>query len=247
MATSFPSFPLLPKELRLAIWNLALEPRIVELCFEVADKEDAESYGKEGGVQNEDLGNEEHAEEAEKDGQHEEPEIGQDSDFVVEKDGGSKYHRDEEGSHVKDDFRVETVTRDLDEDEGRKRNRRHEHVHLDIANAVREAGCEDVDNSSETSEPTYSRALAPGQFYSPSPLPSLLRVNGEARSVALAAALKGFPVPANKEDVCYNSEIDILYFPAGCWQENIMGFEQAISEEVKGSIRKIALGEFEAY
>jgi len=119
-------------------------------------------------------------------------------------------------------------------------------MYLDIANPDREAGIEDTDNTSETSEtsePTYSRAFAPGQFYSPSPLPSLLRVNSEARSVALAAALKGFPVPANQEDVYYNPEIDILYFPAGCWQEDITGFEQAISGDVKGSIKRIALGE----
>lgn len=68
-------------------------------------------------------------------------------------------------------------------------------------------------------------------------------MNSEARSVALAAALKGFPVPANQEDVYYNPEIDILYFPAGCWQEDITGFEQAISGDVKGSIKRIALGE----
>jgi len=205
MATSFPSFPLLPKELRLAIWKLALEPRIVELCFEVADEEDKKGNEREGEGHNEKLGNEEH--------------------------GNANEEEDQ---------------RDESEDEGGTRDRQHDDVSLDIANPDREAGIEDADNTSETSEtsePTYSRAFAPGQFYSPSPLPSLLRVNSEARSVALAAALKGFPVPANQEDVYYNPEIDILYFPAGCWQEDITGFEQAISGDVKGSIKRIALGE----
>ncbi|PVH78653.1 hypothetical protein DL98DRAFT_516667 [Cadophora sp. DSE1049] len=250
MATSFPSFPLLPKELRLAIWNLALEPRIVELCFDVLDQAD-EGAGS---------GNEE---EVEGEDQYEEPRNEQDGPFVVKEDNAVEENENEdedeeqakEKSEVKDDSHVEIDTRDVKDDgddenadveEGRNSNRRHEDVSLDVANHDRDTAIDDVDNISETSEHTYSRALGSGQFYSPSPLPSLLRVNSEARSAALAAALNGLPVASNQEDVYYNPEIDILYFPAGCWQEDIMGFEQAISEEVKESIRRIALGESES-
>lgn len=74
MATSFPSFPLLPKELRLAIWKLALEPRIVELCFEVADEEDKKGNEREGEGHNEKLGNEEHGNANEEEDQRDESE-----------------------------------------------------------------------------------------------------------------------------------------------------------------------------
>ncbi|KAH7393387.1 hypothetical protein BKA64DRAFT_746456 [Cadophora sp. MPI-SDFR-AT-0126] len=208
MATSFPSFPLLPKELRLTIWNLALEPRIVELCFEVFDEEDEE--GNENSAQYDEPANE--------------------NPSIVQKDNGVKENQDEDDDE------------NADEDEGRDKNQQNEADSLEFDDNILTA-TDNTDSISETPDPTYSRALGPGQFYSPSPLPSLLHVNSEARSVALAAALKGFPVPSNQEDVYYNPEIDILYFPAGCWQEDIMGFEQAVSQEVKRKIRRIALEE----
>lgn len=98
----------------------------------------------------------------------------------------------------------------------------------------------------------------PGYFYSPSPLPSLLRVNAEARSIALAASLPSFPVrmvegaesvdgdesvKAVKQDVFYNPEIDTLYFPAWCWPNDVLGFEVLVGERVKGAVRRIAVGE----
>ncbi|KAK0099916.1 hypothetical protein ONS96_007864 [Cadophora gregata f. sp. sojae] len=221
MATSFPSFPLLPKELRLTIWNLALVPRIVDLCFDALHEADENKNEKEDQDQKQPSDIEAGNEIAE---QEEDLKIKQDSPWAARDDNGMKEDRD-----------------DQIDDKDKDKDKQNEEGSLDLTTEGDTVN-DGADDTSETSEPAYfPPPLGPGQFYSSSPLPSLLRVNSEARSVALAASLKGFPVPSNQQDVYYNPEIDILFFPAGCWQEDIIGFEQVVSEKVKGSIRRIAL------
>ncbi|KAH9215751.1 hypothetical protein DL95DRAFT_388375 [Leptodontidium sp. 2 PMI_412] len=200
MADSFTLFPLLPKELRLAIWNLALEPRIVELCF-YEDGRDGDENENEDGNEAEDLVNE----------------------------GGDLSGVRKEGRDIENG----TEHEDKDQEAG--------------SQETNNENDNDDDNNSETtsddskSNTTHTPVPKRGQFYSPSPLPALLRVNSEARSIAVAASLPGFPVESNKEDVYYNPEIDILYFPAWCWQHDVMGFEEVVGEEVKGRIRRVAV------
>ncbi|KAH7321716.1 hypothetical protein BKA65DRAFT_540888 [Rhexocercosporidium sp. MPI-PUGE-AT-0058] len=200
MTDLFPLFPLLPKELRLAIWNLALESRIVELCFQVWDEEWETGDGNEDGSETE--------------------------------NGELEHKRDDPPGVIKE-------AGDVDEDEDEDQEAETEATNKENDNDNDNNSDGDSDSESETSH----TPLKPGHFYSPTALPSLLRVNSEARSVALAASLPGFPMSSNKEDeyVYYNPEIDILFFPAWCWQHDISGFEERVGKEVKGRIRRVAL------
>jgi len=103
----------------------------------------------------------------------------------------------------------------------------------------------------QKNDPGYDEVLdvtdtgPPADLYSPTPLPALLTVNRESRSVVIKASLPDFPTPDNAQRIFYNSEIDILYFPAWCWRRNISIFEEAVPDESKSRIKRIALGELQ--
>lgn len=78
-------------------------------------------------------------------------------------------------------------------------------------------------------------------FYSPTPLPAVLSTSHESRNTALKYYPLSFPNSSNPPQIRYNPSVDILYFPAWCWQYNILAFEKATSREVKDSIQRVAI------
>ena len=75
----------------------------------------------------------------------------------------------------------------------------------------------------------------PDAFYSPSALPAVLHVNQESRGIALKNYTSSFPT------IYFNSSIDMLFFPAWCFQYHIDDFEASTSTGTKNSIQRIAL------
>jgi hypothetical protein len=84
-----------------------------------------------------------------------------------------------------------------------------------------------------------SKSSAP--FYSPTALPTLLHVSRESRYIALKNYDLSFPNSGHPAIIYYNPSIDILYFPAWCFEYNIGHFELATSLEARGKIKRLAI------
>jgi len=94
-------------------------------------------------------------------------------------------------------------------------------------------------NDSEESDDEAS--LNPNPFYSPTAIPSILHTNHESRSAALEHYIPSFAHSKYPATILYNSQVDILYFPAWCFQYNISQFEERVSDDVKDKIKKVAI------
>jgi hypothetical protein len=78
-------------------------------------------------------------------------------------------------------------------------------------------------------------------FYSPTALPVILRINQESRVIALENYLLSFPNSSHPAQIYYNPAVDILYFPAWCFQYDIGHFETETPASIKDTIRRIAI------
>jgi hypothetical protein len=78
-------------------------------------------------------------------------------------------------------------------------------------------------------------------FYSPTALPVILRINQESRVIALENYTLSFPNSTHSAQIYHNSSVDILYFPAWCFQYSIGHFERAIPASIKDTICRIAI------
>jgi hypothetical protein len=78
-------------------------------------------------------------------------------------------------------------------------------------------------------------------FYSPTAIPVILHINKESRIIALENYLLSFPNGAEPAQIYYNPTVDILYFPAWCFQYDISHFESVTPSSVKDTIRRIAI------
>lgn len=80
-------------------------------------------------------------------------------------------------------------------------------------------------------------------FYSPTKVPVLLQpTNRECRSVALQHYTLSFPNLNGPHPgrIWFNSHLDALYFPAWCFQYDLLHFERGSSPETKNNIQKLA-------
>jgi 2EXR family len=80
-----------------------------------------------------------------------------------------------------------------------------------------------------------------GPFYSPTAIPVILHINRESRVIALENYNLSVPHSSHPAQIYYNPFVDILYFPAWCFQYDISCFETATRPEIKDTIRRIAI------
>jgi hypothetical protein len=95
--------------------------------------------------------------------------------------------------------------------------------------------------SDEENDSDDEASLNPNPFYSPTAIPSILNTNRESRSIALEHYIPSFAHSGYSATIFYNPQVDILYFPAWCFQHNISEFEERVSDDVKGKIKKVAI------
>ncbi|EPE28011.1 hypothetical protein GLAREA_04802 [Glarea lozoyensis ATCC 20868] len=100
-----------------------------------------------------------------------------------------------------------------------------------------ESECES--NSSQyltqTSEPELSK------YYTPTPHPPLLSATHESRTIAQTFYGPQFVLPSTTARIYFNPSIDILFFPAWCWESGISNFEADFPVTTRSSIRKLAV------
>jgi hypothetical protein len=77
-------------------------------------------------------------------------------------------------------------------------------------------------------------------FYSPTALP-ILQATHEARVIALEHYILSFPNGEQPAQIYFNPAVDLLYFPAWCFQYNVTHFETVTLPEIKDTIRRIAI------
>jgi 2EXR family len=92
----------------------------------------------------------------------------------------------------------------------------------------------------ETEENDYESANS-APFYSPTALPVIFHISQESRAIALENYTLSFPNGSQPAQIYYNSFVDLLYFPAWCFQRHIIHFEDATPPEIKNAIRRIAI------
>lgn len=93
---------------------------------------------------------------------------------------------------------------------------------------------DDGDDSAESWE-GQKPVADPNAFYSPSALPTILHVNQESRAIALRNYTSPFP------SIYFHPSVDMLYFPAWCFEYSIHDFEDSTPATLKHSIQRVAL------
>jgi hypothetical protein len=77
-------------------------------------------------------------------------------------------------------------------------------------------------------------------FYSPTPLPEVLSINHEARTLALESYISSFANGSQSAYIIWNPAIDTIFLPAWCFEYNVENFMAGTSAHEKALIQKLA-------
>lgn len=129
----------------------------------------------------------------------------------------------------------------IDEDQVDEEHKVDEEQNVDEDQQVQEISEGESDKANEEA-PSAAEQNPP--FYSPTPLPSLMRcVNKESYYETLKVYKRSIPneLGGYPAKTWFNAEIDTLYFPSWCWEGGINAFDSASTQETKDSIKKLAM------